>query len=195
MTWNRRKWSVAWHRGADTLSVLPPVAIMCVVAGVDVGAGPQVGLLPLLSLGPAIAPVSLGPARTGLMGLVALGFTPQRTAEAVVNGIDHGLAAADVINVLARLTSLDSASFGLVSGAGIAGLTDGHITATQAMDVLLGLSGVSADNMMLLLAGFAGAGTASDQLAAGRAIAYLPAFDPQLLEEQVVIGRARHAAT
>jgi serine phosphatase RsbU (regulator of sigma subunit) len=72
MTWNRRKWSVARHRGAGTLAVLPPVAIMCVVAGVDLGAGPQVGLLPLLSLGPALAPVSLGPARTGLMGLVAI---------------------------------------------------------------------------------------------------------------------------
>ncbi|GEP53785.1 DUF4114 domain-containing protein [Reyranella soli] len=112
---------------------------------------------------------------------VALGFTAEQTAEAVANSVDHGLTAADAINVLARLTSFDSSSFGLVSGAAIADLTDGHITSSQAMDVLLGLSGVSADNMMLLLAGFAGAGTAADQLAAGHAIAHLPAFDAQLL--------------
>ncbi len=37
--------------------------------------------------------------------------------------------------------------------------------------------------MMLLLAGFAGAGTAADQLAVGHAIAYLPAFDAQLLTQ------------
>jgi hypothetical protein len=42
---------------------------------------------------------------------------------------------------------------------------------------------VSGNNMMLLLAGFAGAGTAADQIAAGRAIAYLPAFDAQLLTQ------------
>ncbi|HZX83197.1 MAG TPA: hypothetical protein VFF19_06505, partial [Reyranella sp.] len=114
---------------------------------------------------------------------VALGFTPEQTTQAVANGIDHGLAAADVINVLARLTSFDSASFGLVSGAAIAGLTDGQFTSAQAMDVLLGLTGVSANNMMLLLAGFAGAGTAADQIAVGRAIAYLPSFDPQLLPQ------------
>lgn len=114
---------------------------------------------------------------------VALGFTPSQTADAVANGIDHGLAAADVINVLARLTSFDSASLGLVSGAAIAGLTHGQITSTQAMDALLGLTGVSGDNMMLLLAGFAGAGTAADQIAAGRAIAYLPTFDAQLLTQ------------
>jgi serine phosphatase RsbU (regulator of sigma subunit) len=70
----RGKRSVGWHGGAGTLAVLLPLSVMCVVAGVDVGAGPQVGLLPLLSLGPALAPVVLGPAWTGLIGLVAIGL-------------------------------------------------------------------------------------------------------------------------
>ncbi len=37
---------------------------------------------------------------------VALGLTPEQTMQVVANGTDHGLAAADVITVLARLTSL-----------------------------------------------------------------------------------------
>ncbi|HUN38084.1 MAG TPA: PP2C family protein-serine/threonine phosphatase [Trebonia sp.] len=50
------------------------LAITGLVTGIDLGAGPQVGLLPLLSLGPALAPVFLGPAGTCLMGLLALGL-------------------------------------------------------------------------------------------------------------------------
>lgn len=114
---------------------------------------------------------------------VALGLTSAQTAHVVANGVSHGLTAADAIDVLARLTSYDSHSFGLVSGAAIVGLTGGSITPAQAMDVLLHVTGISGDNMLLLLAGFAGAGSAADQLAAGHAIAYLPAFDPQLLSQ------------
>lgn len=54
--------------------MLLPVAVICVVTVVDILAGPRVGLLPLLSLGPAIAPVSLGPVSTLLTGLVAIGL-------------------------------------------------------------------------------------------------------------------------
>ena len=108
---------------------------------------------------------------------VALGFTPEQTAEAVASGTDHGLAPADVIAVLARLTGSDPVAYRLASGAAIVGLTDDQFTSSQAIDVLLHLSGITPENMALLLAGFAGAGTTADQLAAGRAMASLPAFD------------------
>ena len=45
---------------------------MAVVAAVDVLAGPRVGFLPLLSLGPALAAVSLRPAQTALIGGLAM---------------------------------------------------------------------------------------------------------------------------
>ncbi len=45
---------------------------MAVVAAADLLAGPQIGFLPLLSLGPALAPVALGPGRTVLTGVLAL---------------------------------------------------------------------------------------------------------------------------
>ena len=51
-----------------------PLAVMFLVAVLDVLAGPQVGLLPLLSLGPALAPVFLGPVRTLLTGFGAIGL-------------------------------------------------------------------------------------------------------------------------
>ncbi|MEU4147277.1 PP2C family protein-serine/threonine phosphatase [Streptomyces parvulus] len=49
-----------------------PVAAMAVVAVVDVTAGPGVGFLPLVSLGPAFAGLVGGWRRTALIGLVAL---------------------------------------------------------------------------------------------------------------------------
>ena len=57
---------------APALAVAVPFFAMAVVAGADLLAGPQIGFLPLLSLGPALAPVSLGPARTVLTGVLAL---------------------------------------------------------------------------------------------------------------------------
>lgn len=53
------------------LAVLP-FLVMAIVVGVDVLAGPAVGFLPLLSLGPALAAVSVRPARTMLIGLLAM---------------------------------------------------------------------------------------------------------------------------
>lgn len=49
-----------------------PVAAMAVVAGVDVVAGPGVGLLPLVSLGPAFSGLVGGWRRTAVIGVVAL---------------------------------------------------------------------------------------------------------------------------
>jgi serine phosphatase RsbU (regulator of sigma subunit) len=58
--------------GAPVLAAIVPFFVMAVVAIADLLAGPQVGFLPLLSLGPALAPVSLGAARTVLTGVLAL---------------------------------------------------------------------------------------------------------------------------
>ncbi|MFC7817008.1 MULTISPECIES: PP2C family protein-serine/threonine phosphatase [unclassified Streptomyces] len=49
-----------------------PVAVMAVVAVVDLTAGPDVGLLPLVSLGPAFAGLVGGWRRTAVIGLAAL---------------------------------------------------------------------------------------------------------------------------
>jgi hypothetical protein len=58
--------------GPGAVTVAVPFCLMALVVVADVLAGPQIGLLPLLSLGPALAPVSLGPARTVLTGGLAI---------------------------------------------------------------------------------------------------------------------------
>ena len=58
--------------GAQVLLGLLPFLVMAVVAAVDILAGPRVGFLPLLSLGPALAAVSLRPAQTALIGGLAI---------------------------------------------------------------------------------------------------------------------------
>jgi Stage II sporulation protein E (SpoIIE) len=58
--------------GAQVLLGVLPFAVMGAVAAADVLAGPAFGLLPLLSLGPALAAVSLRPAYTALVGGMAL---------------------------------------------------------------------------------------------------------------------------
>jgi hypothetical protein len=63
---------VAVRPGASALAVAVPFCVMAAVVAADVLAGPQIGLLPLLSLGPALAPVSLGPTRTALTGALAI---------------------------------------------------------------------------------------------------------------------------
>ncbi|MBY0323689.1 MAG: DUF4114 domain-containing protein [Reyranella sp.] len=114
---------------------------------------------------------------------VALGFTPEQTVQVVATGTDHGLTSADVVAVLARLTAYDTVAYGGVAGVAIVALTDDHFTVAQAMDIFLGLTGLSGDQLIVILAGIAGAGTAADQLAVGRAIANLPAFDLSLLSQ------------
>jgi serine phosphatase RsbU (regulator of sigma subunit) len=51
-----------------------PFAVVIVVAMADVLAGPGVGLLPVLSLGPALAAASRRPVPTALIGLLTLGL-------------------------------------------------------------------------------------------------------------------------
>ena len=67
-----RRQRAAAGPGTGALAVAVPFCVMAVVVGADLLAGPQVGLLPLLSLGPALAPVTLGPARTVLTGGLAI---------------------------------------------------------------------------------------------------------------------------
>ena len=49
-----------------------PIVVMAVIAVVDVVAGPGVGLLPLVSLGPAFAGLVGGWRRTAVIGVLAL---------------------------------------------------------------------------------------------------------------------------
>ncbi|MBG0829449.1 serine/threonine-protein phosphatase [Planomonospora sp. ID67723] len=63
--------SVETSKTQATLKSLPFI-VMAVVAVIDLGSGPTAGLLPLLALGPAFASVACGPARTTLVGAIAL---------------------------------------------------------------------------------------------------------------------------
>ncbi len=68
-----RRHAVIARVSPNSLATAVPFCVMAVVAGVDlVVVGTQVGFLSLLSLGPALAPVSLGPLRTVLTGGVAV---------------------------------------------------------------------------------------------------------------------------
>jgi Stage II sporulation protein E (SpoIIE) len=93
-------------RTQAALGILP-FAVMGAVAAVDLLAGPRVGFLPLLSLGPALAAVSLRPAPTALVGALALavclplaaydgllGSRPGVTALATIAGITVAGAVA-----------------------------------------------------------------------------------------------------
>ncbi len=51
-----------------------PFAVVIAVAVIDVLAGPDVGFLPVLSLGPALAAISRRPLSTALIGMLALGL-------------------------------------------------------------------------------------------------------------------------
>jgi serine phosphatase RsbU (regulator of sigma subunit) len=59
----------------SALAVAVPFCAMAAVVAADLAAGPQVGLLPVLSLGPALAPVTLSPVRTLLTGLLAVALS------------------------------------------------------------------------------------------------------------------------
>ena len=78
--------------GANSLAAVVPFCVMTVVACCDLLAGTQTGLLSLLSLGPALAPVALGPARTStssrslrcraMLAITAATVTPAIVAQA-----------------------------------------------------------------------------------------------------------------
>ena len=66
--------TAARRSGLQTLLMALPFGAMAAVAAVDLLGGPTLGLLPLMSLGPALAAVSLRPLATALTGVVALGI-------------------------------------------------------------------------------------------------------------------------
>jgi len=88
--------------GANMLAVVVPFVVMTVVAGADLLAGAQIGFLsPLLSLGPALAPVALGPAGTVLTGGVAVFLS---LLLAVYDGIGFPMHAVVACATIAGVT-------------------------------------------------------------------------------------------
>ena len=86
----------------SALAVAVPFFAMAVVAAADLLAGPQIGFLPLLSLGPALAPVALGPGRTMLTGVLALllsGLLARYDGTGL--SLHSGIAAATIVGVTA----------------------------------------------------------------------------------------------
>ena len=67
-----RRQDVTVRVSPNSLATAVPFCVMAVVACFDLVVGTQVGFMSLLSLGPALAPVSLGPVRTMLTGGVAI---------------------------------------------------------------------------------------------------------------------------
>ncbi|HEX4090049.1 MAG TPA: PP2C family protein-serine/threonine phosphatase [Trebonia sp.] len=67
-----RRPDVSGKVSPNSLATAVPFCVMAVVTCFDLVVGTQVGFLSLLSLGPALAPVSLGPVRTMLTGGVAV---------------------------------------------------------------------------------------------------------------------------
>ena len=98
----RRRPGAAAGPGAGALAVAVPFCVMAVVVATDLLAGPQVGLLPLLSLGPALAPVALGPARTVLTGALAIVLS---LLLAVYDGLGFSLHAVVAFITIAGVTA------------------------------------------------------------------------------------------
>ena len=67
-----RRTDVSVRVSPNSLATAVPFCVMAVVTCFDLVVGTQVGFMSLLSLGPALAPVSLGPVRTALTGGVAV---------------------------------------------------------------------------------------------------------------------------
>jgi serine phosphatase RsbU (regulator of sigma subunit) len=86
----------------SALAVAVPFTAMAVVVVADLVSGPQVGLLPVLSLGPALAPVALGPARTILTGVLAIALS---LALAGFDGLWFSAHAAIALATIAGVTA------------------------------------------------------------------------------------------
>ena len=95
--------------GVRTWLAMLPMVVMAVVAAVDALAGPQVGFLPLLSLGPGLAAVSLRPAQTVLMGGLAV------VLSLLLAAYDHLLGSQWLI-ALATIAGVTTA--GVIASAG-----------------------------------------------------------------------------
>jgi serine phosphatase RsbU (regulator of sigma subunit) len=98
-----RRTDVSVRVSPNSLATAVPFCVMAVVACFDlvVGTGTQVGFLSLLSLGPALAPVSLGPVRTMLTGGVAIAVS---FLLALVGGIALSTHALESCATIAGVT-------------------------------------------------------------------------------------------
>jgi len=96
-----RRQDASGRLGLNSLAALVPFCVMTAVACADLLAGTQTELLSLLSLGPALAPVSLGPARTVLTGGMAIAVS---MLLAVYNGIGFSQHAVVACATIAGVT-------------------------------------------------------------------------------------------
>jgi serine phosphatase RsbU (regulator of sigma subunit) len=96
-----RRQDVTARLGANSLNAAVPFCAMAVVACADLLSGTQVGLLSLLSLGPALAPVALGPAGTVLTGGVAVVLS---ILLAAYHGIGFSVHAVEACATIAGVT-------------------------------------------------------------------------------------------
>jgi serine phosphatase RsbU (regulator of sigma subunit) len=83
------------------LAVALPFCAMALVVAADLVTGPQVGLLPVLSLGPALAPVALGPVWTVLTGVLAIALS---LTLAALDGLWFSAHAAIALATIAGVT-------------------------------------------------------------------------------------------
>ena len=120
-------------RISPTVSSLLPFAVMAVVVVIDVLAGSQFGLLPVLSLGPALAAVSLRPVHTMLVGALALALC------VLLASYDDVLVSRRSVIAMATIAGVSAA--GIIASAGRARreqhLADVTAVAEAAQRVLL----------------------------------------------------------
>jgi serine phosphatase RsbU (regulator of sigma subunit) len=95
--------------GAQVALGVLPFTVMGAVAAVDILTGPALGFLPLLSLGPALAAVSLRPLPTALVGALAL------VACALLAGYDGLLQSNRALIALATIAGVTAA--GMIASA------------------------------------------------------------------------------
>lgn len=96
--------------GVQIMAALAPFLVMAAVAAIDIAAGPSLGLLPLLSLGPALAAVWLSPRGTVLVGALAVAAClPLALYDGILSSRRTVIAIAAVIGVT---------SAGVVASAG-----------------------------------------------------------------------------
>src|SRR6202046_1651716 len=92
-----RRTDVSVRVSPNSLATAVPFCVMAVVACFDLVVGTQVGFLSLLSLGPALAPVSLGPVRTMLTGGVAIVLSMLLAAVGGIALSTHGFESCATI--------------------------------------------------------------------------------------------------
>jgi serine phosphatase RsbU (regulator of sigma subunit) len=86
----------------NVLAAAVPFCAMAAVVAADLATGPQIGLLPVLSLGPALAPVALDPVRTALTGVLAVLLSLMLAA---VDGIWFSTHAAIALATIGGVTA------------------------------------------------------------------------------------------